>query len=151
MTPAEALARGRAIAATEFRQPRDGVDPIDVAIRIMQRISEDKSISFKMSPEALRGAAHHHAEIVQCLSFMVDELDRQQSPARKRWRELVGRVSEFLGRRSTNDVIIALCCASMGAVEIVNGRNGWAALLGSVACLNLFCAWLSHRRAKGST
>jgi hypothetical protein len=143
MTPAEAIARGRVIASGER-------EPIDVAIKILQRISEDDAISLQMSPDALRGAAHHHAKIVQCLSFMVDELGKQQAPARRRWRELVGRISEFLGRRSTNDVIIALCCASMGAVEIVNGRNGWAALLFSVACLNLFCAWLSYRRAKGS-
>jgi len=144
MTPAEAIARGRAIASGEQ-------DPIDAAIKILRRVSEDDAISLKMSPEALRGAAHHHAKIVQCLSFMIDELCKQQSPARERWREFAGRVSEYLGRRSTNDVIVALCCASMGAVEIVNGRNGWAALLLSVACLNLVSAWSSSRRAKGST
>jgi CDP-diacylglycerol pyrophosphatase len=143
MTPAEAIARGRVIAGGER-------EPIDAAIKILQRISEDNAISLQMSPEALRGAAHHHAKIVQCLSFMADSLDAELSPARKRWQRFAGRVAEYLGHRSTNDVIIALSCASMGAAEFTNGRTGWAALLAAVAALNLFCAWLSYRRAKGS-
>lgn len=142
MTPAEAIARGQSIAAGES-------DPVDVAVQIMQRVSEDEAIRLHMSADALRGAAAHHARIVNCLVFAAESFDEIARPV-SRIRALAGRIAGYLSHRSAGDVVVALCCASMGAAEFTNGRTGWAALLAAVACLNLVCAWISYRRAKGS-
>ena len=109
MTPVEATARGRVIAGGER-------DPADVAIEILQRVSEDDSLSLRMSAQALRGAALHHARIVAGLSFMADELDAELSPARKRWRVLVSRIASAMTPRSSRiaaDLSVSLGCAVM--------------------------------------
>jgi hypothetical protein len=145
MTPAEAIARGRSIGADVIG------DPFAASIAIIDRVHGAVAageIPGHAVSDVLRGAAFHACLIVHCVDAAAKDLDALEP--RAKLRAFLSRVAGYLGHRSAGDVIVALCCASMGAAEFTNGRTGWAALLFAVAGLNLFCAWLSSRRAKGS-
>jgi hypothetical protein len=146
MTPAESLARGRSIGADVIG------DPFAASIAIIDRVHGAVAageIPGHAVSDVLRGAAFHACLIVHCVDDAAKDLDVLKP--RARLRAFLSRVAGYLGHRSAGDIVVALCCASMGAAEFTNGRTGWAALLAAVACLNLVCAWLSYRRAKGST
>jgi hypothetical protein len=152
MTPVEAVARGQLIASEVTMLGTRERDPIAVTAEILRQINDAVNageIPGHMSPEAVRGAAYHAALIVHSLAETADEIEAARKP-RTRARAFLSRVAGYLGHRSAGDVGTSLCCAAMGAAEFTNGRSGWAALLVGVACLNLVCAWISYRRAKGS-